>query len=676
MSTILKVTELDFDLIKQNLKNFLKDQKQFEDYDFEGSGLNILLDVLAYNTHYNAYYLNMLANESFLDTALLRDSVVSHAKTLGYTPFSRRASKAIVSVTIPGNTIAESVITLPRGTTFRSEARDNITYNFVLINDAQAYKFDNNFYFDALEIFEGSLVDYAFTYNENSNPRAVFTLPDKDIDTSTIKVMVRDGDNSSTFVEAFTKVDDVIDVTDKSSVFFLQETRGQFFQIFFGDDVIGRKLKNGATIYVNYLVTNGEEANKLKSFVVTTAYSNAVVDTLFESGGGSEKQSTDQIKLTAKSQFLTQNRLVTAKDYESFIKQNFPVVDSLTVWGGEDEIPPVFGKIFVSIKPKDNYFLSENDKELIIKKYIEPRSMVSVETRFKEPEFVYLKLKNRVKYDQRKTLLTPNKLKEEIRKGILEYKNNYLNKFGSTFIISKMQEFILEAEKNAIDGSETNIRLEKRFRPELDELRNYTLDFKTKLVRGSLINRLVSSEFQMYDQNGIERSAVLEEVPESSTGISKINITNSGYNYTREPKVVITGDGEGAKAKAIVVNGKIESIVVEERGTNYTKAKITISGGNGYGGEAVAVLDSRFGDIRTIYFTSDEQRQIINPKAGTIDYDTGKVDIFNIRILKVNNDTGLMRVDVQSLEGIIDSDRNNIITIDEDDPGSIEIELI
>lgn len=302
--------------------------------------------------------------------------------------------------------------------------------------------------------------------------------------------------------------------------------------------------------------------------------------------------------------------------------------------------------------------------------------MVSVKTEFRDPDYLYLKLSNRVKYDKRKTTLSENSIKQNIRNAIIQYKNLFLNTFGSTFVVSKMQDYIDNVDINSILGSETSIRLEKRIEPILNESRNYSLSFKTQLVRGSLINRLVSSDFQMYDEFGIERTAVLEEVPESSTGISRVDITNPGYLYTRTPTVTVTGDGTGATAEAVVVNGKIETINITNRGTNYTKAKVTITGGNGYGAEAVAVLDSRFGDIRTIYFNENEQREIINSKAGTIDYDTGEVSIFNLKILAVNTSDGLLKVNVQSLEGIIDSERNNIITIDETDPGSIEIELI
>lgn len=676
MSDRFKITELDFDAIKQNLKTFLKNQKQFQDYDFEGSGLNVLLDILAYNTHYNAYYLNMIANESFMDTAVLRDSVISHAKTLGYTPYSRKASRAVVNMTIPDTGISGNVLTLPRGFSFRSQLLNNTSYNFVLINDVETVKFNNQFFFESLQIYEGTIPPaLQFTYNESENPKAVFNLPDKNIDTDTIQVTVRTP-GSGTSVETYTKVSDIFEVTELSSVFFLQETRGQYFQIYFGNDVVGKKLVDGSEIFVSYLTTSGPEANKLSSFIPLTDYRDSVIETVSESSGGSERQAVDDIKFTAITQFPAQNRLVTAKDYESFIKQKFPVIDSLTVWGGEDEKPPVFGKILISVKPKDNYFLSETDKEIIINDYIKPRSIISIQTEFRDPDFLYIKTSNKVKYDKTKTTLSPDRLKQSIRDAVILYRDTFLNKFDSYFVASKMQDYIDAVDKNAILGSETSIRLEKRFMPILNEVRNYRLDFKAQLVRGTLINRLVSSEFQTFDQFGVERTAVFEEVPESSTGISKIEITNPGYLYTRTPAVTITGDGTGAIAEAIIVNGRVESINITNRGTNYTKAKITITGGNGYGAEAIAVLDSRFGNVRTIYFNENEQRQIINDKAGTIDYITGEVNIFNLRVLSVNTNDGMFRVNVQSLDGIIESERNNIITIDENDLGSIDVELV
>ena len=260
----LQISELDFDQIKQNLKSYLQQQNTFQDYDFEGSGLSVLLDILAYNTHYNSYYLNMVANESFLDTAILRDSVVSHAKTLGYTPYSTTASVALVNVTVESQNTAPDIITLPRGFSFSSSLVDTTSYNFTLLEDVTATKSGTAFYFEELKIYEGSLNNYQFTYNKNSNPKATFTLPDNRIDTSTIRVTVSPN-SGNTFSEVYNLVTDILDVTVSSSVYFLQEDRNGNYKIYFSDGTVGKALEDGAVINVSYLVTSGPDANKAAS---------------------------------------------------------------------------------------------------------------------------------------------------------------------------------------------------------------------------------------------------------------------------------------------------------------------------------------------------------------------------------------------------------------------------
>ena len=267
----LNITDLDFDQIKLNLKTYLQQQTEFQDYDFEGSGLSVLLDILAYNTHYNAYYLNMVANESFLDTALLRDSIVSHAKTLGYVPYSTTASKATVNVTVDSANSTPGTLTITKGTSFSSGLIDGVSYNFVVLNDVSVTKSDTNFYFENLEIYEGVLVNYDYTHSQTSNPKSVFVLPDKNIDTSTITVSVRPNSGNSTS-QLYSKSTDILDVTSESTVYFLQEGKNTKYQIYFGDGVLGKALDDGAIVSVSYLVTKGSAANKANSFVSNYNY--------------------------------------------------------------------------------------------------------------------------------------------------------------------------------------------------------------------------------------------------------------------------------------------------------------------------------------------------------------------------------------------------------------------
>ena len=683
MADRLRVTELDFDTIKTNLRAFLKQQNQFTDYDFEGSGLSVLLDILAYNTHYNAYYLNMVANESFLDSALLRDSVVSHAKTLGYTPYSAKAPVAFIDFLVQSSTNTPSTLVLPKGYSFLSNQIDGRSYSFVVLEDTVATKANSSFYFEKLPIYEGEFVTYNFVFDEQSNPKQIFTIEESNIDTSTIFVSVRENlSNTSTTV--YNKATDILDTTSSSEVYFLQESRSGKYQIYFGNDVIGKKLSDGSIVSVTYLVTNGSTANKANNFVASStlvdslseSLTNFIITPISEAAGGAPRESVDEIKVNAPSQFTAQNRLVSYKDYESYIKKNYPAIDSISVWGGEDNSPPVYGKVFVSLKPKDNYFISETEKQRIINEIINPKAVVSVDTQILDPDYLYLLIESFVRYDKRKTTLSTEALKASIRNAILNYDENNLNRFGATFVLSKLQDNIDSVNLSAIIGSETTLKLQKRFNPDLQNQRTYTIDFGAKLKRGTTINRMSSTEFDIFDAFGARRTATIEEIPESFTGISEIQVLNPGTGYTEAPTVTITGDGFGATAEAIIVNRAIQSIRVTNRGINYSRALVTISGGNGFGASAVVVLDNRFGTLRTIYYDELSRRQIINNSAGTINYDTGVVTLNNLRVLSTNASDGLIRLTVESEEEILFSSKNVLITIDESDTSAIVTELI
>jgi hypothetical protein len=673
----LEISTLDFDQIKTNLKSYLKQQSTFQDYDFEGAGLNILMDLLAYNTHYNAYYLNMVANESFLDTALLRDSVVSHAKTLGYTPYSVTAPKAIINVTVETGSTTPETATIPKGFTFSSNLIDSVSYNFVTLKEAKVTKSNTAFYFENLDIYEGSLVSYSFNYVKNSNPKSVFILPDSTIDTSTITVSVTPN-SGNTATQVYNPVTEILDVDSTSLVYFLQEGRDGNYEIYFGDDVIGKALIDGSTINVGYLVTNGTVGNKINGFrpaLVISGYTDITVDVVNVAAGGSNRESVDSIKYSSAAQYATQNRLVTVKDYESYIKSHYPSVDSISVWGGEDEIPKVFGKVYVALKPKGNYFISETEKQRIVDEIISPKAIISVQTEIRDPEYLYLILENDVQYDPKKTILTEQQLKTNIRQAILSYNETNLNKFGTIYVSSDVQDGIAKIDMDAIIGVRTTTRVQKRFIAQLDESASYTINFNVSLNRGTITNKLVSTQFTIYDATGTIRTAQFEETPQSFTGISEIQITNPGSSYITTPTVTISGDGTGATAEAVIVNGKIQTINITNRGTDYTRATVAITGGSGYGAEAVAVIDGRTGTLRTIYYDTLAQRQIINSNAGTIDYNNGIITISNIRFLTIGSDDGLIRLTIEAEKGYLQSTRDTIISIDVDDPASISSTL-
>ena len=674
----LRITELDFDTIKNNLKTFLNQQSSFTDYDFDGSGLSILLDILAYNTHYNAYYLNMVANEAFLDTSLLRDSTVSHAKTLGYIPYSTRSSVATINFEATSTSANTGTMTLPSGFSFLSDQIDNKSYNFVVLDDATVTKANSTYLFENLSLYEGQYVTYIFNYNQSTNPKQIFTIPDSNIDTTTLSVTVQQS-SSNTAAVVYEKVSEVLNVTATSEVYFLQEDRDANYQIYFGNNVVGKKLPDGAVVNVSYIVTNGSIANKANNFVATTSVSdslgesisNFTVTPISAAAGGAERETVDQIKYSATAQFSTQNRLVSYKDYESYILSNYPNLDSISVWGGEQNVPPVYGKVFVSLKPSANYYVSETEKQRIIDDIIKPKSIVAVSTEILDPEYLYLIVESSVQYNPKKTTLSQAALKQAIRNAILSYKSRELDKFDSLFVLSKLQDDIDESNWEAFYGSETLVRVQKRFKPTLTQTKTYSVNFNVPLHRGTISNKMTSTEFGVNDSNGVARTVTLEEVPQSYSGISSISITNPGTGYTSAPTVTITGDGTGATAQAVIVNGAIQSITITNRGIDYTRAIVTISGGGGYGATGTAVIDARTGVLRTVYYDGNAERQIVNSNAGTIDYDNGIVTITDINIRSLSASDGLIRLSIESEKGIIQSIRNTIMTIDETDVTSI-----
>jgi hypothetical protein len=682
----LKVTELDFDAIKENLKTYLKNptiNPTFQDYDFDSSALSVLIDLLAYNTHYNAYYLNMVANESFLDTAKLRESVVSHAKTLGYTPYSVKSSVAFVNLELLSSDSNVGELIIPEKYKILSSQIDGVSYNFHVLDDVKATKSGSSYYFENIPIYEGESVTYNFNYYAQTNPKQIFKLPEANIDTTTIKVVVLPSAFSSNS-SVYSKVQDVLDVSNTSEVYFLQETKNGQYEIYFGDGIIGKKLTDGSLVQVSYLVTNGSLANKANTFLATSSVVDSlgeiipngsiIVTSVSEAAGGSDRQGIDSIKYSAITKYSTQNRLVTYNDYSSYISSNYPNVESLSVWGGEDESPPVYGKVFISIKPKDNYYISETEKQRIIDDIIGPKSIVSIQTLIKDPEYLYVKINNTIKYDSKKTIITPESLKTLVKNTIVDYFNLNVSKFNSIFALSKMQEEI-DNSNDSIVGIESNIRLEKKFRPILSSNASYNINFNTELYRGSVLNRLTSNVFDVFDNTGTRRNAIIEETPESFTGISDILVTNPGSGYYSTPTVTITGDGVGATATAKIVNGKIESFTITNRGINYSRAVLRVEGGGGYGATGAIILNTRFGVLRTVYFDNNAERQIINNNAGTINYDTGEINLTNLQVLSTSSSDGLISINVQSEKNIIKSIKNTLIVLNPNDASSIVTNL-
>ncbi len=675
----LEVSELDFDTIKTNLKNYLKGQAEFADYNFDGSGLSVLLDVLAYNTHYMGYYLNMVANEMFIDTAQTRESVVSHAKLLGYTPASRVASQATINVSfqevIGGS---NSALTMPRFTKFASASKDGANYTFVTAEQRVATKNNSGYFnFTNLQIKEGRPNGYTFVYDSQINAKQTFVLPDTGIDTSTLLVQVQKSAQIAN-LETFVLAEDATEVSSTSPVYYLEENRSGKYQIYFGDGIIGKSLDDGNIVIVSYIVTSGDEANGIKSFKLMDNVLNTVTPTVTlvtESSAGKPEESIEAIRFTAPKSFIAQNRAVTKNDYISLINKRYPYFDAVTVWGGEENVPPIYGKIFFSVKPRGNYEVTETEIDYLKKEVIQPVSVLTVTPEYVAPDYNYLNLIIDVVFDQRKTNKTVGEVRSAVYDAVLDFSDEYLNTFNNTLRLSRLIRAIDDAEPS-IQNNSIKLLIEKRFRPALGQSKSYRLDFYVPLKRGTATDRVYSEpSFEYYDEFNTLRTCFIEEVPLSFSGIDEIEIVSAGIGYTEIPDVVIEGDGEGASAEAVIVNGKLKSIVVTHAGSNYSAAIARVVGGGGSGAEIRPVLQGKKGSLRLYYFDSNNVKKVINPNIGTIYYLDGYIELNDFAPETISDPFGTLVFKAIPNTNVFSSRRNAILTLDSTDPASIQINI-
>lgn len=688
MADRLKVTELDFDAIKTNLKNFLRQQNEFQDYDFEGSGLNVLLDILAYNTHYNAYYLNMVANESFLDSALLRNSVVSHAKKLGYVPRSMRSSRAIVNVTVDASSSSLGTLTIPRGYSFVSNESDGRSYRFTLLQDVTTSKTGNSFVFQNVPIYEGQFNSFVYNHSQSSNPKQLFDIPDPNVDTTTLRVFSTPTP-SNTNITVYNLAQDATIVSTDEEVYYLQEAQEGKYQIYFGDDVFGKKLPDGAVLTLQYLICNGSAPNGANNFVSSASISglsNIVINSVSAASGGFERETVDQIKFAAPLQNISQNRAVTKNDYIKLIQQKYPFFESVNVWGGEENDPPVYGKVFISAKPALGFEVTDTIKQFVIDEIIKPISVLTVTPEIVDVDFNFLRVSSKVFYDRTKTSLNSDELESLVKQTIFNFSQNNLNRFNSLFNYSGLQTHI-QNSSNSIISNEVDLFVGKRFRPDLINSNTYVLDFGFEIVKGTTNDSFYSTpDFSILDEDNIPRNCFFEEIPSSFTGVESVTILSGGFNYTSTPTVEIVGDGTGAKAVAVVINGKVARIDVTNPGIGYTTATVRIVGGGGSLARASAILEGRYGRIRIAYYkpdevTSEQTKVILNANrnsgiVGEIDYFLGKITINDFNPLAVNNDFGDITVYCKPKSKVIQSKFNKMLVLNADDPSSVVVDII
>ena len=460
-SSNINITDLDFDQVSASLKEYLTGQTVLKDYDFEGSNLAILTDLLAYSAHISAFNANMVASEMFLDTAQIRKNVVSRAKELGYTPTSRTASKATVDLTVNSPKVAgitPSSITMLRGHEFQT-VFDGTSYTYIALNNKTITPTGGaTFLFDNLELTQGRLTTDIYRYNSQiANQR--FPMLNTDIDTSTITINI----TSSDIVTAWTQVSDLTNVTTTSEVFYLQENDDGLFEVYFGDGIIGAQPKDGDQITISYLVTDNIHTNGATTFSMFTSLqgnSDVSFTNVVASSGGKDIETTDQIKFSASKFYTSQNRLVTVQDYKAKLQDLYSGADSIAVWGGEDHDPVSYGKVFVSIKPSQYSNNLTTAEKSVLKTNLTKLSVLTVRPEIIDSEILQLLISTSFKYNPTKTSLTKSALETLVQAAIISYDNNYLSGFDTLFRHSQLIGSIDDVETSVLSNI-TTIKLRK-----------------------------------------------------------------------------------------------------------------------------------------------------------------------------------------------------------------------
>ena len=601
----LKVDSLDFDTIKSNLKAFFESQDTFKDYDFNGSGLSVLLDILAYNTHYQGYYAQQLANESFLDTAVLRNSVISNAKALGYTPTSITAPTAVVDVVFNSQ---PSTDIIPFGAEFATTF-DGVTYTFVADKD-YSITFDTNrgkYVASNVNIKEGSLKFFSYVADSSlTNQR--FEIPTESADTSTLKVRVQKSKTDTTgFTDVWSKAENVTNFTGATKAYYLQMGIEGKYEVYFGDNIISQGLDSGNIVILQYLTTSGPTANNAgksdstasRTFTYASTTSNTV-EVVSAAAGGALAEKIESIRFNAPKLYQAQNRAVTAEDYSAILRQEYGDVESVFVWGGEENDPPEYGKVFVALKPKSGNELTVTEKQSIARKLVDGKNIVGVIPVVVDPDTTYILISSIVKYDPNKTIKSPDKLKSQVVQRIKNYGDNTLEKFGRGFRYSKFVKDIDDADVSIL-GNNTTINIQKRLTPVLTSRATYKVKFNTILhhPHDGHFSITTSDSFTYYD---------------SSTKTNKISF--------------IDDDG----------SGKLR-----------------------------------------IYYFSGSTRVYITNDAGTINYDTGELQLVDFEPVEITSGNSFIKITVLPGEPAgatdINSVRDQILTIDATDEDAIKVTM-
>jgi hypothetical protein len=570
MATKLQVTELDFDDIKNNLKTYMKNQDEFKDYNFEGSALSTLIDLLSYNTHYLAMNANLAVNESFLDTATLRSSVVSHAKTLGYTPRSARSPIAYLDITVNANASNIPSVTMDKGTKFTTQV-DGTTYSFVTNQDLTTIPSNGILRFSNVPIYEGTLVTTKYTVDD-ANPDKQYLLTSDRADTTTLKVSVQTSASDST-TENYTLATDITQVNATTRAFFIQESTDGKFEVYFGDGVVGKKPSDGNIVILEYVVTNKGKANGARSFSGTTVggYSDITIATLVAAQGGAEPETIQSIKYNAPLDFASQGRAVTTDDYKLLVPQVYADAKSLQVWGGEDNDPPVYGQVYIAMQTNSGITLTQAQKDTISRS-LDRYNIASVRPVFVDPVITKLRLTCNFKYDSNSTTKSSGDLESLIRTTISNYNVSDLQAFDVVFRYSKLSKLIDNTD-GSILSNQTTVRMVRSVQPVLNSDTKYVIKFNNAIYH--------------------PHAGHMPEL--SSTGFTIVGDTTNTY--------YIDDDGNGGVRTYYITGGTVKTYSDSNVGTiNYSTGEVVIeslnvSGTSNSNGTIDLIVKPRSNDV-------------------------------------------------------------------------------
>ena len=481
-----QLNNLDFTDIKNTLKEYMRAQTDFIDYDFEGSAISQILDVLAYNTYYTAFNTNMVVNELFLDSATLRDNVVSLAKQLGYTPKSITAPKASVSMALTFTGTAPAEVALKAGSGFVTNY-DGSLYRYVLLDNKKVSVVNNVATFTDVPIYEGSLISTNIVINTNLKSQR-FIVDNAGVDINTLQVRVLQAPNSSVFSD-YTQANNVLDIGANDEVYFISEIEDEKYEVFFGDGVLGKKLENNNVVSISYIVTNGTKTNGAKTFTfnglmedengttVTLPFSISSISTTSAASGGADIETIDKIKYNAPKFYGSQNRAVTGNDYKAIVRNLYPATSDVIVFGGEDQVPPAYGKVFLSVKPTEAASLSsftKNELTTELKKY----TVASIRPEFVDPSILYLELTSNIYYTGTKTQSLPTEIATKASTAIVEYlKTSQTEKFNGKFRYSKFIG-VIDNSDISINSNDTTVMMRKDFIAQINASSYYEICYQ------------------------------------------------------------------------------------------------------------------------------------------------------------------------------------------------------